>query len=341
MKSKGNKDLAIVYIMDILASYTDPDHPMLYQEIEEILRDEYGIDLERRTVAAKINLLIESGLIERKGLKSGAYFDNREFLNEELDLLIYSVMANRNLPQSQVRDLADRIGDLGGRHFKPMIGTGRSMLMESRSAAEGSYDGGNQEIFMNLEDINRAIRSSNQITFDYCRYGLDKKLHIDSTHTASPYYVIMKDQKLWLAAYSETHGTVSFFRIDRIKNVSIRRKKSVDIRSVHGYEMGLDAEYLKSALPYMYSDRPERITFKADKAIVDQIVDWFGNAVKLKRDKTDSSKVIATIRTSPMAMEYWAKQYIDHVEIIEPLSLRVKIRESLESGVARYTDSDK
>ena len=197
-----------------------------------------------------------------------------------------------------------------------------------------------QELLLNLEDINYAIKHLNKISFDYCRYGIDKKLHIDSEHTASPYYVMMKDQELWLIAYSETHETISFFRIDRIKNLTILRKKAMDIERVPGHGQGLDLEYLRSSLPYMYSDRPERIVFRADAAITNQIVDWFGDAVKLERDRSDSTKIKARLKTSPTAMEYWAKQYLDHVEILEPLSLREKIRESLENGIGKYADAE-
>ena len=341
MKKKGSNDLAMVYIMEILSSDTDQYKTMLFQEVEETLREDYCIDLDRRTVASKINLLIEEGLIKRKGRKGGVYYDNRPFKDEELELLIYSVIANRNLPPARARNLAYRIGYLGGQHFISRIKTGRNMLTEMRSE-DRSVDGKDyRELLSDLDVINQAIDKKKQITFDSCRYRMDKTLQTDSSHTASPYYVMMKDQKLWLIAYSETQGAVSFFRIDRIKNVCILNKKAVDIKTIHGYELGLDTEYLRSSLPYMFSDRPERITFRADEEVVDNIVDWFGRSVTLKRDREDSSKVIATLRTSPAAIEHWAKQYLDHVEIIEPLSLRERIRESLENGAIKYSAADK
>ena len=345
MKRKGNNDLAMIYIMEILASRTDPDHPMPFRTVEAVLRNEYGLDFERRTIADKVNLLIDNWLREeegeleeivvRKGAKKGVYY-NREFQNEELDLLIYSVMANRNIPQIYKENLKKRLEKLGGSNYNPLISAGRNMIIESHDD-----EAGNHELFLNLEDINYAINHSNQISFDYCRYGIDKKLHIDSNHTASPYYVMMKEQDLWLIAYSETHETVSFFRIDRIKNISILRRKAVDLKTVRGYDLGLEEKYLQSSLPYMFSDRPEWITFRADEVIVDQIVDWFGSSVTIEKDREDSSKVKARLRTSPMAMEYWAKQYMDHVEIIKPLSLRKRILESLKNSVIKYTDAEK
>lgn len=340
--NKGHKELAVLYIMDILASETYPGKPMLIQELEEYLRDEKGLDFDRRTVAAKVNLLLDDRRIVRKGRKSGVYFDSsdNEFSNEELELLIYSVMANRNLPPHQARSLANRLRDLGSPDFDPVIGFGRTMLTETRTGKSSGGMAFNQELLLNIDDINDAIRHRNKISFDYCRYGIDKKLHSHSNHTASPYYVMMKDQELWMVAYSETYETVSFFRVDRMKDLTILKKKAIDIKSVPGHGQGLDLEYLRSSLPYMYSDRPERIVFSADAEIIDQIVDWFGDAVKIEADREDSSKIKARLRTSPMAMEYWAKQYMDHVEILEPDSLRKRIKESLESGISKYADAE-
>ena len=87
----------------------------------------------------------------------------------------------------------------------------------------------------------------------------------------------------------------------------------------------------------MYSDTPVPVTFKADAGIVDQIVDWFGDDVLFKQSKTEKDVVTATVVTSPTAMEYWAKQYLDKVEVTAPRSLKKRIKESLEAGLDKYS----
>ena len=89
-------------------------------------------------------------------------------------------------------------------------------------------------------------------------------------------------------------------------------------------------------MPYMYTDRPERIDFIADIGIIDQIIDWFGSDIRIA--KTDAeSKVRISIKASPNAMVHWAMQYIDHVEIISPESLRARVKETLENGLMKYS----
>ena len=107
------------------------------------------------------------------------------------------------------------------------------------------------------------------------------------------------------------------------------------ISKVPGYENGINYKDLSSAMPYMYSDKPERIDFVADIGIVDQIIDWFGNEVKITGDE-DEKKVKVSIKASPNAMEHWAMQYIRHVEIISPESLRIRIKQCLTEAIKKY-----
>ena len=89
-------------------------------------------------------------------------------------------------------------------------------------------------------------------------------------------------------------------------------------------------------MPYMYTDRPENIDFIADAGIVDQIIDWFGSDIRIA--KTDEeSKVRVGVKASPNAMVHWAMQYMDHVEVVSPESLRNRLKEALENGLKKYT----
>ena len=85
----------------------------------------------------------------------------------------------------------------------------------------------------------------------------------------------------------------------------------------------------------MFSDEPEPIMFSIDgEWMIDQIVDWFGYDFKTE-DK--NGKIIVTVKASPYAMEYWAMQYLNYVEILLPLSLREQIANNLNSATKKYT----
>ena len=136
-------------------------------------------------------------------------------------------------------------------------------------------------------------------------------------------------------AHSTYWGNMVFHRLDRISNMQFYDKPAKPIRDVEGYESGIDYKKIASTMPYMYTDEPERIQFITSVSIIDQVVDWFGKDIKI--ENTDNEKeVIVTLQASPYAMEHWAMQYINYIEITKPATLREKIKENLEAAEKKY-----
>jgi predicted DNA-binding transcriptional regulator YafY len=86
----------------------------------------------------------------------------------------------------------------------------------------------------------------------------------------------------------------------------------------------------------MYTDTPERIEFIADERIVDQIVDWFGLDIKMSAIPDNPGKVKVDLFASPNAMEHWALQYLNYVEVTKPASLRERIKTNLAEAIKKY-----
>ena len=84
----------------------------------------------------------------------------------------------------------------------------------------------------------------------------------------------------------------------------------------------------------MYTDEPKNIEFIAHRGIVDQIIDWFGTDINIT--ETDENTVTVNLKASPNAMEHWATQYINYVEVIKPTELRERIKESLKKAEEKY-----
>ena len=136
--------------------------------------------------------------------------------------------------------------------------------------------------------------------------------------------------------YSDYWGNMTFHRLDRISNMRIYDKPATLITNVKGYENGIDFKQIASTMPYMYTDKPERIEFIADEWIVDQIVDWFGKDIRMSLVPDNEKKVKVELVASPNAMEHWAMQYLNYVEVTKPESLRIRIKESLKKAIRIY-----
>lgn len=333
MESFEPKKLALIRIWQILKDYSDFDHPLTQEDIAVKLQNEYGIILERKAISRNISLLKEAG-IDIESRRAGSYLEYRDFEDSELHMLIDGVLSSKYITAKHSKDIIDRLCGLSNKYF-------RSNVKHIHSVNDW-YKTDNQALFYNIELIDTAIEEGKQVHYDYNKYGTDKKLHKSSHQYVTPYLMVLHNQRYYLMAYSEYWGNMVFHRLDRITNMIVMDKKATPICNVPGYESGINYKELSSTMPYMYTDRPEHIDFIADIGIIDQIIDWFGNDIRIA-NADGEGKVRVSIKASPKAMVHWAMQYMDHVEITAPESVRNRIRESLQNGIMKYhiTDEEK
>ena len=326
MESFEPKKLALIRIWQILEEHSDQDHPLTQEDIAAKLEREYGIVIERKAIGRNISLLKEAGIDIGSG-RTGSYLECRTFEDAELHMLIDGVLSSKYITAKHSADMIERLCGLSNKYFRANVGHIHSV--------NDWYKTSNQALFYNIELIDTAIEEGKQVHYDYNKYGIDKKLHKSSHQYVSPYLMILHNQRYYLMAYSEYWGNMVFHRLDRITDMAVSDKKATPVRDVPGYEGGIDYRELSSAMPYMYTDRPERIDFIADAGTIDQVIDWFGSDVRIMKTE-EKNKVRVSVKASPNAMVHWAMQYIDHVEIVSPASLRARVKEALENGLKKY-----
>ena len=321
------KKLAILRIWQILQKHSDYDHPLTQEEIIKYLESDYGIEMERKAVGKNIADLRDAG-IDIGSRRAGSYIDSREFEDSELKLLIDGVLQSKHITAHHSKDLIEKLCGLSNKYFRSHVKNVYSVNDWSKTE--------NQALFYNIDVVDEAIATGKQVQYDYNKYGVDAKLHKSSFQRVSPYQLILHNQRYYLMGYSDYWGNMTFHRLDRISNMRIYDKPATPITSVKGYENGIDFKQIASTMPYMYTDTPERIEFIAEEWIVDQIVDWFGRDIRMSKLPDDDKRVKVELVASPNAMEHWALQYLNYVEVTKPESLRKRIKTSIEKARGVY-----
>lgn len=324
MNSLEPKKLALLRILQILEQYSDIDHPLKQEDIARYLDRDFGIVIERKAIGRNILLLKDAGydiLSDRRG----CYLVSREFEDSELRLLIDGVLASKHITAKHSKELIEKLCSLSNKYF-------RSHVKNIWSVNEWSKTD-NQALFYNIEIVDAAIEQGKQIAFCYNKYGADKKLHKTSDHRATPYQMVLRNQRYYLIACNEKWKNLGHYRLDRITDIRLTDEPATPLRSLPGHESGIDYKEYATSLPYMFTDKPERVEFLADPAIIDQIVDWFGDNARIEQS---GDKLKVSVKVSPMAMEYWAMQYLNFVEILSPASLRSRIAANLEAARGKY-----
>ena len=85
----------------------------------------------------------------------------------------------------------------------------------------------------------------------------------------------------------------------------------------------------------MFSGESIIVTFRLKKYIVSEVIDWFGKDIALTDDGQDEA--LASVRVNEHAIFYWAMQYGEHIEVLEPQSLRERISKTVKQISKKYS----
>lgn len=318
------KKILPIYLLRILHKWSDESHRLSQKEIISLLKNNYDLVVDRKTISRNLIGLAEAGY-DIVITNQGSYLNERDFTDSEIQLLIDGIMASRYINETHSCELVHKLCHLSNTYFVPHIKN--IHLLKDFSKTK------NHELFLNIEIIDQAIEEEKQIEVVYNKYRIDKELHASSTMMLSPYQFILHNQRYFLMAYNEKHQRMGYYRLDHITNVAIRATARTDIHSIPGYTNGINYKELVQARPYMFSDKAIHVTFLTEDWMIDQIIDWFGKEIEIK-EKEQGLQV--SLKTSPEAMEYWAMQYANFVEVLAPESLRQKIKSNLRNAVQKY-----
>ncbi len=350
MFEKPPKRLLILFILDILRKYTDENHRLSQKDIVEKLKTEYNMTVDRKAVRRNILDLIECGYnieysesvrtitdpdtggTEETYIWTDFYLV-RDFTDSEIRLLIDSVLFSMHIPYNQCRELVGKLEKLSNIYF-------HSQINHVSKTPDGRAD--NMQLFLNIELLDEAISRGRKVSFHYLEYGTDKNLHYrtrsDGTvreYIISPYQMAAREGKYYLICNNDEFNDISNYRIDRITDVMLL---DTPARIFEGLERingrTLDLEEYMNRHPYMYASENIAVKMRVSRKRIGDVIDMFGSEVQFSEESEDS--VAVTTVTNAMSAMQFAKSYSPAVEILEPLTLRDRVRADLEETLQAY-----
>ena len=350
MKSVKPKKLLIMNILDILRRYTDEEHRLSQKDIVEILRDEYDMIADRKSIKRNIMNLIEFGYeinysealrmvpnkkgeLEESYILSDFYLE-RDFSDSELRLLIDGLLFSKHIPYSQCKALIEKLEGLSNQYFK-------SRVKYIKTLPEKNIN--NRQLFYTIEILDEAMAKGRQVSFNYSHYENDKKLHLTKNSDGSvrefiinPYQIAATNGRYYLICNNDMFNDVANYRLDRITNIKLLDAPAKPQRKVLGLENGLDLRKHMAEHLYMFAGGSTRVVFQAENYLLDDIIDWFGNEIDITSQSDD--KVTVTAMVNEQAMRRWALQYALHIKVLSPASLAEQIKEDLSLALGKYKE---
>ncbi len=344
------KKLSMFSILKILEEHSDEEHRLSQKDIQDYLKNEYEIVVDRRTVKTNLMDLIDMGYeieseetprmspnkrtgeMEESNIVSNVYLV-RQFSKPELRLLIDSLLFSKHLPYSQCKELVEKLESLSNKYFKSHMAYIATMPEDKTN---------NKQVFYNIDILDEAISEGKKVSFKYLDYGTDKKQHVkcneDGTeriYIVSPYQMVAKEGKYYLICNYDKYDDVSNYRVDRITAISMldeKIKPFEKLKWADSKRLNL-AEYMKQHV-YMYSSKNSHVKFRIVKAMISDIIDMFGTDVRFYDETEDT--VCVKVQVNEQSMIQFAKNYAPDVEVLEPVELREKVKEELEKGLRVY-----
>ena len=86
---------------------------------------------------------------------------------------------------------------------------------------------------------------------------------------------------------------------------------------------------------YMFSGSSIRVKLLAPATMMDELIDWLGKDFKIKGTNKEN-QIEVTLNCNEDSMFFWALQYGPYVEVLEPESLRTRLKDSIQGMAKKY-----
>ena len=187
----------------------------------------------------------------------------------------------------------------------------------------------NESIYYIADTINAAIAKRKKIAFYYFHYGPGKNRVLKNDgkpYVFSPYKLVWNTDEYYVVGYSDKHEKLVSFRVDRIdrcpeildENAEPRPEKEELMRHIR-------------TMTSMYDSRRERVTLLCDNAMMNAVVDAFGEDVETKAVGDDAFTVETETAASPVFYR-WVFGYGGKIRIMEPENVKKEYAEMVKSA---------
>ena len=303
------------YVAKLLFEQTDEDHYLTIAQIMEQLERDYGISTSRGTVGDDIKALQELGIditVENSTQKRFTLIE-RKLDIPELKTLIDATESARFITKDKSAALVEKLASLTSQFNQKRLV--RNVDVENRIKAE------NEKVYYIMEALNDAINDHKKVSFQYFSYNVRKEQKAKNegyTYIFSPYKLIWNGDYYYAVGFSEKHGGVGSFRIDRIA----RQPKILDDDAVRPPE-DFDLNVYLNSMFRMYNGERKQVELVCSNDLMDAIIDKFGKDVPVLANDMKSFRVL--VNTSVGSVFYsWVFGFGGRVSIKAPEDVKVE-----------------
>lgn len=312
---KNESQQALLLLWQYLHQHTDEQHLVSVTDILAFWQ-QHGIQAGRKSVYTDIELLQNVGMdiVCVKSSQNRYFVGQRLFELPELKLLVDAVESSRFITEKKSTALIKKLGHL--------TSTAQAEQLNRRIYMGGTPKPENESIYYNVDTIHNAVQKKQQITFQYFEYTPKKEKilkHDGYKYRFSPYAMIWNRDCYYAVGWSEKHGKIAQFRVDRMTAVEPLEQTAVQTLDFD------PAEYVRKVFG-MYPDDLCTVELLCDNEIMRSVIDRFGENVRT--ETVDEQHFRATVEVAPSPPFFsWVFTFGGKIRIISPLTVLEEMRD--------------
>ena len=322
MESDGK--MRMLRILELLQNETDECHPISTAEIERTLKERWELDTYRITIQKDIAALCAAGYeIETiRSTQNKYYMSTRLFELPELKLLIDAVESSKFITQKKSRVLTEKLTALASINEAGQLR--RNISIADRVKA------GNEQIYYIMDVLNESINLKCKVSFLYFEYDGNKRRKLKNggePYVLSPYTLTWNGDFYYVVGWSDKHGKVATFRVDRIFEVpTILQDKAVP--KPKQYSIG---DFAEKAFQ-LFDSKHARVQLLCENSMMNTVIDHFGDKVKTQKADEGHFQFTAEVSVSPTFFS-WVFMFGGKIKILGPQSVKEAYEELIKKAI--------
>ena len=362
---KANQKMKPYLVMEYLMRNTDENHAAPADAIVEYLRDDLGIDAERRSIYRDIEEInkalwllenanddvtifdaeeaieddendAEKFIVYDKHLK-GFRVVRRKYELSDIRLMAECIYASRYISQSEAERLVDIIKGFVSEEQSREIRTDALVTARQRTL--------NKSTLRNVSTIYDAMskmidgdkHTPEKISFQYLKYTIDDlekqtERRKGAKYIVSPYKLIINDGNYYLLAFDDYSHEMRTYRVDRMKSINRLGEPREGAEAFSAIDMKTYTQRTFS----MFGGKRERVGIRFVSSLLDTAVERFGRYnVSYSRSDDHHFTVSADVEISDQFFG-WLCGFGTKAVIQFPSSVVAQYKEYLQKILSKY-----
>lgn len=269
-----------LFVAKYFLENSDENHPITAGDIVDYLREDCGIEVERRAIYRDIAALRDVYGMDIDGGQGGKYrLLSRQFEFDDLRLLAECVHAAKFISASKAKELVKTISEFCSIYQAEELQ--KEVFLCDRVKTTRN------NILLTVGIIYSAMATKQdgkphtpqKITFKYLKYALqNKREQVErrkgATYKVSPYKLLINDGNYYLLAFDDRYQEIRRYRVDRMKEV-----KAIDEpREGAKVFAELDMESYTRRVFSMFGGKQKRVSIRFINQLLDTAIERFGTS---------------------------------------------------------------